>query len=174
MKRLLFLVTGLLIIETQVAGQNKIDRSASFKNYGQYLQPYISSSHNAVYKKQFSGYCEDYVVVVKFNIDTSGNIINTNTISDKASEIAVSYVMDLLKITSHQWEPQVKDGKEVVSDTITCFFYLFNNLVTPKDRGRKASEEIEKVLSDDTYKADYSPYVARKSEINYCYVFLRI
>ncbi len=115
-----------MIIKTQVAGQNKIGRSAGFKDYGQYLQPYIGISHNADYKSQFTDYCEDYLIIMKFNIDTTGNIINAKSISDRVPESVLKYIVDLFNKTDRQWQPQIKDCKEIVSDTITCFFYLTN------------------------------------------------
>ncbi len=175
MKKTGFLLTILIIIKLSIFAQGSTKRTASFKEYGQYLQTYMSMCHDADYKGQFTDYCEDYLVVVNVNIDTSDNIIDAKTISDKVSAIAINYVMSLLNRTNRQWQPQVTACKEIISDTITCFFHLFNKTVTPLDRQNRISEEIDRSFRDPTYlPPSLTVNVPRKFEANYCYVFLRI
>lgn len=114
-----------LLVTFQVSGQNKTDRLASYKNYGQYIQAPLNGSHGYNYKDEFAGLKDDYILWFYFQIDTTGKIINLHEKhKPNVPKLVVDYVYKLINITNGQWTPEVKNHRLVISDTITCQVHI--------------------------------------------------
>jgi len=108
--------------------QQNTDRVTTYKNYGQYIQVPLRASHNFNYKNELAGLKEDYVFWLYFQIDTTGKIINLRD-KHKANvpQLVVDYAYNLINRTSGQWNPEIKNCRVVVSDTITCQVEIIKN-----------------------------------------------
>lgn len=151
--------------------QNNTDRIASFLQYGQYLQPYLELQHNYFYKGELDSLHKDFKLVITFQIDTDGQIINYKNQSDSLPELVKQYVNRLIYLTTGRWKPEVKNCSLRVSDTIKCYVYLKSKKISLNDRMNNLEEEIKKKF----FSNEPSPPNLVLSELNdpnHCAIFL--
>jgi|GEM_PF-3265987 len=130
-----------------ITGQKSTDRLATYENHGQYIRLIMDRLHMSIYKKEFAGLQEDYVFWIYFQIDTTGKVVNLRAKHKPGvPDIVIEYGYKLLKKTDGQWNPEVKNCQQVLSDTIICQFEI-----TKKNRPKDISFFLELLEGNHEY-----------------------
>lgn len=142
----------LLILSFQLAsGQSNTDRLASYKNDGQHLQTSVKGWHTQYYKGQLNGLNISYSLLVFFQIDTTGHLVGINfNPEDDVPAIVRDYAVTLLKTTDGYWKPQVRNCRQVLSDTITCKFFFAKKQTLEELLANKDEKKENEIILDYT------------------------
>ena len=171
MKQLFISFTFLIAACSVYSQKNTTDRKASFENYGQYLYSHLQLAHETFYKGEFDTLKKNYLFLVSFNIDTNGKIINYNIDEETIIPLVVkNYTKKIIYLTSGRWLPEVKDCKEVISDTITCKISIREKAVISWENLKKVESENPIDLQKDFKLTRAMKF--KENEPNHSYLFL--
>lgn len=140
MKNIIALIC-ILIPAICFSQRSAIDRNASYKHYGQYLQAELQLTHQLQYKGEFDSLKGNYTFLVTFNVDTPGNVINFS-FDEKVPTPAVvkNYSKNLIMSTSGKWLPQIKNCRVVESELLTCQVHIIKKVIINKEFYDKLAE----------------------------------
>jgi hypothetical protein len=170
----------MLVTTFQAISQDSLNRPTMYYKFGHYLGPHIKGWHDYNYNDEMGEMKDDFDVVTTFQIDEKGKIVHLNVQKHIGSEKITAYVTKLVMTTNGGWLPQIRNSKEVLSDTITCGFLFF------KRRNETEEEKVERErrkmympfkMSVEEYNTIHPAYYLMDKkdwELNYCLVFLRI
>ena len=147
MKKLIpFFLAFLLINGFCYSQDTALSRSASFKKYGQYIQPYLKSVHESTYKGQLDSFKNHFLYIISFRIDSNGKIVEYDCSKKEEIPIVVyEYVKSIIYMTSGGWSPEIKNCELVKSEKIQC-----QVSISPKNFFFSKLKEIKK--SDEDLK----------------------
>ena len=167
-KTLIFII--LLFAFNNAKTQNiLINRSATYLNYGQYLQ-ILSLEHQMRYKGELDSLKEDYVFIATFNIDLLGQLINLSIENEsQIPNIVQIYCKNILLSTSGKWLPEIQNCSPVISSKLKCEFGLFKKKTLEKKYKEQYSIETNTSRLLENFKI--TNIVDMKSKKN-CYIFL--
>jgi hypothetical protein len=181
MRRIFFLGIIILFAISHAFSQETLNRPAMYYKFGHELGPHIKGWHDYNYNEEMSEMKDDFDVVTTFQVDTKGKVVNLNVQKHVGSEKITAYVSKLVMTTSGGWLPQIRNSKEVLSDTITCGFLFFKRRNETDEektaRGKRNLEIMGLMMPDEEFNKIHPAYYLtnKKSwELNYCLVLLRI